>query len=82
MRALAVEAGASSGRAPPAKTAMAAMSFRRSPTALQSDVLEVVRRQMRQNGGIDLIPLKILLVLAEAQTAKPPADIHRCAPHG
>ncbi len=37
---------------------------------------------MRQDGRIDLIPPKIRLVLAEAQTAKPPADIHRRAPHG
>jgi len=35
-----------------------------------------------ENVRVDLIVSEIRLVLAEAETAKPPADIHGRAPHG
>ena len=46
-----------------------------------ADVLEVIRRQLRQDGRVNLVVSKALRVLAEAETAKPHADIH-CALHG
>ena len=46
-----------------------------------ADVLEIVRRQLRQHVCIDLVVPKIRLVLAETETAKPPADVHGRAPH-
>jgi hypothetical protein len=36
----------------------------------------------RQQIRVDFIVAKIGFVLAEAETAKPPADIHGRAPHG
>jgi hypothetical protein len=46
------------------------------------DVLEVVRRQLRQHVRIDLVVSEIRLVLAEAEAAKPPANVHGRAPPG
>ena len=47
-----------------------------------ANILEVVARQPREHLRVDFIVSKIGLVLAEAETAKPPADIHGRAPHG
>jgi hypothetical protein len=47
-----------------------------------ADVLEDVVRQPRQQVRVDLVVSEIRLVLAEPETAKPPADIHGRAPHG
>ena len=41
-----------------------------------ANVLEVVRRQPRQHVRVDLVLSKFLLVLTEAETAKPHTDIH------
>jgi hypothetical protein len=46
------------------------------------NVLEVVRRQLRQHVRIDLVVSEIRLVLAEAEAAKPPANVHGRAPPG
>ena len=43
---------------------------------------EVGVGQPRQHVRVDLVVPEIRLVLAEAETAKPPADIHGRAPHG
>ena len=47
-----------------------------------ADVFEAVGRELRQYSRIDLAILEIRLVLFEAETAKPPADVHGRAPHG
>ncbi len=47
-----------------------------------ADVPEVVRRQLRQDVRVDPVVSKVLLVLTETETAKPPADVHGRAPHG
>jgi hypothetical protein len=47
-----------------------------------ADVFEVVSRQLRQYRRIDLVVPEIRFVLFEAETTKPPADIHSRAPHG
>ena len=47
-----------------------------------ADVFQVIGRQLRQHVCIDLIFSKLSLVFTEAETAEPPADIHRRASHG
>jgi hypothetical protein len=41
-----------------------------------ANVLEVIRRQLRQNVRVDLVVPEIRLVMAEAETAKPPRHVH------
>ena len=47
-----------------------------------ADLREVFRRQMTEDVLVDRVVAKSHLILPETQTAKPPADIHRRAPHG
>ena len=47
-----------------------------------ADLLEVLGRQVREDRLLDPVIAKRGLVLAKAETAKPPADIHGRAPHG
>jgi len=51
------------------RAAIAARSLRRSPTRGDPDVLEVVRRQLRQHVRIDLVVPEIRLVLAETEAS-------------
>jgi hypothetical protein len=44
--------------------------------------LEVAIGEIGEHIEIDLVVSEIGLVLAKAETAKPPADIHGRAPHG
>ena len=68
----------------PAKAEIAASNLRRSPTASTPISLRssAVSRQLRKHFRIDLVVSKLLLVLVEAETAKPLADFHGRAPHG
>jgi hypothetical protein len=52
------------------------------PYRNDADVSEVVCRKLRQHVQIDFVVSKLLLVLTEAETAKPLADIHGRAPYG
>jgi hypothetical protein len=47
-----------------------------------ANISQIIRRQLVQHVRIDFIVSKFLLVLTEAETTKPPADIHGRAPHG
>ena len=76
------EAGTSAGRPAPTITAIASSRRLRSPTTETPMSLRVVNRQPRQQVRVDLVVPELLFVLAEAKTAKPPADIHRRASHG
>jgi hypothetical protein len=46
-----------------------------------ADFLEVVARQPRQQLRVDPVVSEIRFILFEAETAKPPANIHGRAPH-
>jgi len=47
-----------------------------------ANIFEVVCRQPRQHVRVNLVVSELLLVLTEAEAAKPIADIHGRAPHG
>ena len=47
-----------------------------------ADVSQIVGRQMAQHIGVDLVVSELLLVSAEAETAKPLADYPGPRPHG
>ena len=62
-----------------ANTAIAASSKHLSPTV---DLLQVLDCQMREDCLPDPVVEKRGLIFPKAETPKPPADIHRRAPHG
>jgi hypothetical protein len=48
----------------------------------QSELFEIAVSEIGKHVRVDLVVPEPLLIFAESETAKPPADIHGCATHG
>ena len=67
--------------AAPTKAAIASSNLQPIAESGDTDVLEAGVRQPREQIRVDLVVSELLLILAEAETAKPSAHIHGRAPY-